>query len=167
MASRYWSPVNTTLLVVVITVSIVAGIRYRSGFEKEISIKDSPVREETGTIYIGGGVASPGIYPLRPDDSISMLISDAGGRIPGGESGCLRLYLPDIGEQGQHQKVDINRADRWLLEALPGIGSSRAADIVAYREDNGPFQCTSEIMRINGIGPKTFRQIESMISVAD
>ena len=167
MTSRYWSPLSTTLLVVVITVSIVAGIRYSSKYDEEISIGGSSVKEESGVIVIGGGVVAPGIYPLRPDDSISILIRAAGGRVPGSESGYLRLYLSEGDEKSEYQKVDLNRAEKWLLEALPGIGSSRANAIVSYREDNGPFKCTSEIMRIGGIGTKTFQEIASMISVAD
>ena len=167
MTSRYWSPLSTALLIVVITVSILAGIQYRSNFENEISIKDSPVGEETGTIYIGGGVVSPGIYPLRSDDSISTLINAAGGRVTGSESEYLSLYLSEGDEESEYQKVDLNRAEKWLLVALPGIGSSRADAIVSYREENGPFKCTSEIMRISGIGIETFQEIASMISVAD
>lgn len=167
MTSRYWSPLNTTMLVVVITVSIVAGMRYSSNLDEEIYITGASVEEESGVVFIGGGVVSPGIYPLRPDDSIHILIRAAGGRAPGSESGYLRLYLPEGDDKSDHQKVDLNRAEKWLLEALPGIGSSRADAIVSYREENGPFKCTSEIMRISGIGTKTFQQIESMISVAD
>ena len=59
------------------------------------------------------------------------------------------------------QKVDINRAPAWLLEALPGIGEVRAQDIINYREQNGPFRTIYELLEVKGIGPATFEQVES------
>jgi competence protein ComEA len=37
------------------------------------------------------------------------------------------------------QQVDINRADSWLLAALPGIGEAKAQAIINYRALHGPF----------------------------
>ena len=54
-----------------------------------------------------------------------------------------------------------------MLKALPGIGIDRANAIVAYRNQNGPFCNTSELIKVSGIGTKTFQQIESLVTVAD
>ena len=52
--------------------------------------------------------------------------------------------------------VDINKADADTLAAeLNGIGESKAAAIVAYREANGPFQNIDDLANVKGIGEKT------------
>lgn len=63
-------------------------------------------------------------------------------------------------------KVDINQAQVKDFESLPGIGSSKALAIVAYREslDSG-FTTLEELMLVKGIGEKTFENIRSMITV--
>lgn len=55
------------------------------------------------------------------------------------------------------EKVDLNSADVYELETLPGIGEKRAKDIVADREANGPFRFPEEITRVSGIGEGTMR----------
>jgi competence protein ComEA len=54
------------------------------------------------------------------------------------------------------QVVDINTASAQELTRLKGVGPAYAAKIVAYREANGPFATSEDIMRVPGIGAKTF-----------
>ena len=63
------------------------------------------------------------------------------------------------------QKVNINTADAAQLQALPGIGQVRAAQIVADREANGPFRVPEDITRVSGIGQGTLEQILDYITV--
>ena len=49
-------------------------------------------------------------------------------------------------------KVNINTASAEELDALPGIGAQRAADIIADREANGPFRIPEDLTRVPGIG---------------
>ena len=62
-------------------------------------------------------------------------------------------------------RININTATVELLTELPGIGDALAARIVEYRETNGPFAAADEIMAVKGIGEKTYRNIEEMITV--
>lgn len=64
-------------------------------------------------------------------------------------------------------KYNINTATAEELTALSGIGEKKAADIVAYREANGDFSDISDIMRVPGIGEKTFAQIKTEITVEE
>ena len=48
--------------------------------------------------------------------------------------------------------ININTADVYELQRLPGIGEARAQDIVAYREEHGPFQSVDELDNVKGIG---------------
>jgi len=49
--------------------------------------------------------------------------------------------------------IDINTADIYDLQRLPGIGEKRAADIIAYRTEHGPFRTVDELANVSGIGP--------------
>ena len=60
--------------------------------------------------------------------------------------------------------VDINTATAGELEALPGIGEKRAADIVADRTANGPFRHVEDITRVKGIGEGTLEGIIDLIT---
>lgn len=65
------------------------------------------------------------------------------------------------------EKININTATAQELTALPGIGEKRAADIVAFREANGPFPVPEALTDVPGIGQATFEQIAGRITVED
>lgn len=156
-----------TILLVAIT--IIGGMVAWSGCGKgqpiEISMPEPVITEQM--IYIGGAVTNPGFYPLAAGDSLEALIQIAGGLTGSADLSRLKLYIPQSGEEEPPQKIDINRAEAWLLLALPGIGEIRAQDIISYRDLNGPFSNTNELLKINGIGTATYEQIKEMITVAD
>jgi len=64
------------------------------------------------------------------------------------------------------QSQDINRAEPWLLEALPGIGEVLAQGIADYRSENGPFRRIEDLLKVSGIGPATFEQIKDFTNVS-
>ena len=49
--------------------------------------------------------------------------------------------------------IDVNTADAYDLQRLPGIGEKRAQDIIAYREEHGPFRTVDGLTEVSGIGP--------------
>ena len=58
--------------------------------------------------------------------------------------------------------VDINKADASTLAAeLNGVGVSKAAAIVAYRQANGPFLYIEDLSNVKGIGVKTVEKNRS------
>ncbi|MBX3055323.1 MAG: helix-hairpin-helix domain-containing protein [Anaerolineae bacterium] len=61
--------------------------------------------------------------------------------------------------------ININFATLDQLDTLPGIGPSTAANIIQYRENNGPFASIEAIMDVTGIGPAKFGQIKDLITV--
>ena len=63
--------------------------------------------------------------------------------------------------------IDINTADAYDLQRLPGIGEKRAGDIVAYREENGPFTARKQILKVPKLGPKAFEQCAGFIRVPE
>ena len=61
--------------------------------------------------------------------------------------------------------ININTADAALLDTLPGIGPSYATRIVDYRTTHGAFARVEDIQNVSGIGPSTFADIKSFITV--
>lgn len=163
--NRFWMLATILLVAIIIIGGIVAWARYSPSQPVEISIPQS--QEWQGEIYIDGAAANPGIYPLLAVDSLETLIQAAGGTTSNANLGGLKLYIPEVGEEPETQKIDINRAEVWLLEALPRIGETLAQRIVDYRQQNGPFHNTNELLKVAGIGTSTYEQIEHLITVAD
>ncbi len=65
------------------------------------------------------------------------------------------------------ERINLNTAPARDLARLPQIGEGRAADIVAWREEHGPFRAVEEIMEVSGIGEGIFARIEGYITVSD
>ena len=163
--SRWWALGIVFLVAVIITGGIVAWSKYRPSEPIEISLP--PGQELQGGLYIDGAVINPGFYPFTAEDSIESLIQAAGGTTTNANLSGLKLYIPGAGGELGLQKIDINRAEVWLLEALPGIGKTLAQRIVDYRQQNGPFRNTNELLKVSGIGTSTYQQIQHLITVAD
>ena len=54
-------------------------------------------------------------------------------------------------------RLDINSASQIQLMELQGIGELLAERIIAYREANGPFHTTDELLNVDGIGEKNYK----------
>ena len=63
--------------------------------------------------------------------------------------------------------IDVNTASTSELIALPGIGEVKAAAIVSYREQNGPFTTVEQLDDVSGIGPATMAGIRPMVTIGD
>jgi len=63
------------------------------------------------------------------------------------------------------EKININTATVKELVKLKRIGPKYAAKIVEYRETNGSFASPEEIMKVKGIGKKTYEANKDVITV--
>ena len=164
--NRYWVIVIIFLIAVIIVTGFIAWSRYRPSRPVEIIL---PSQEAVrGNINIGGAVANPGIYPFSGDDTIGTLIQSAGGVNTGAQSDSLQLNIPAAaGGAAASQKININSAGSWLLEALPGIGPTKAKAIIDYRQKNGFFRSVDELTKVDGISPALLAQIKSLVTVTD
>ena len=145
-------------------------------------------------VYVCGQVAAPGVYELSAGARVYQAIERAGGTLEGASPESLNLaqqaedgqkiYVPskeeaEAGtfpqddswgaasssrEQGGG-KVNLNTASKEELMELPGIGASRAEDIIAYREEHGGFDAIDEVKHISGIKDAVFDKIKDMITV--
>ena len=64
-------------------------------------------------------------------------------------------------------QIDVNTADSGQLQALPGIGPSKAAAILQYRSQHGAFKAVSELDNVPGIGPATMANLTPLVTVGD
>lgn len=61
--------------------------------------------------------------------------------------------------------VDVNRASEQLLSYVSGIGPQIARNIVAYRNENGPFETREGLKNISRLGPKAFEQSAGFLRI--
>ena len=63
--------------------------------------------------------------------------------------------------------VDVNTASPSLLKKVAGLTPTTAKNIVAYREENGPFQSRKAILKVPKLGPKAFEQCAGFLRVSE
>jgi competence protein ComEA len=139
-------------------------------------------------VHITGAVPRPGVYALPRGARVQDVISAAGGFLAEAQKADINLAAPlEDGEKldipyieggspvlatpvetvvvATTELIDINTASQSELESLPGIGPTTAQKIVEYREANGPFLNTEDIINVPGIGPGTYERIKDLITV--
>ncbi|APC34465.1 ABC transporter substrate-binding protein [Nocardiopsis dassonvillei] len=136
-------------------------------------------------VHVGGEVSDPGLYTLPSGSRVADAVEEAGGALPDADLDLLNLARPLVdgeqvlvgvpvpagagvtgsGPQGAGGLVDINRADRALLETLPGIGAVIADNIVSYREEHGPFRSVDDLLNVDRIGDKTLADLQPHVTV--
>ena len=72
---------------------------------------------------------------------------------------------PPETQDTQEALININTATAAELIALPGIGEVKANAIVAYREQNGAFQRTDELLKVSGIGTVVYQRLRELVTV--
>jgi competence protein ComEA len=141
-------------------------------------------------IYICGEVNSPGVYELDGGSRITDAVDAAGGLtdkasreywnlaepLTDGEM----LYFPTVEEAKERAEavgestssaaeddglININTADLTELQKIPGVGESRAASIISYRQENGSFGSIEDIKNVSGIADGLFEKMKDYIKV--
>lgn len=167
----------------------VQGDRMENALEEVTTQVESPVQtqEEALTklaVHVCGAVKSPGVYYLSEDSRVIEAVRAAGGFSEDASTDYLNLaamlsdgeqvYVPTVEEadagrasekEASLQLININTAGKEVLMTLPGIGESRALDIISYREREGAFGSVSDIMKVSGIKQSIFDKICDMICV--
>ena len=63
--------------------------------------------------------------------------------------------------------VDANTASRSLLQQVSGLTAVTAKNIVAYREENGPFTSRTQLKKVPKLGPKAFEQCAGFLRIPE
>ncbi|WP_116473522.1 ComEA family DNA-binding protein [Zobellella maritima] len=87
-------------------------------------------------------------------------------------AGLLAAGGPALSEETQPQttkavavsSININTAGHEQLAMLSGVGPAKAAAIVQYRENNGPFTSVDDLSKVKGIGTATVEKNRHLLS---
>jgi uncharacterized protein len=63
--------------------------------------------------------------------------------------------------------VELNTASKHLLTYVSGLNARVAANIVAHRDEHGPFKSRKELQKVTGLGPKAFEQAAGFLRIRD
>ncbi len=63
--------------------------------------------------------------------------------------------------------VDLNTSSWTLLRYVAGVTERTAINIVKYRDENGRFHSRAQLMKVPGVGPKTFEQAAGFLRIRD
>ncbi len=74
------------------------------------------------------------------------------------------ICLPNLSAE-ETPKININTASAEELVQLKGIGQKKAEVIIEFRKNNGPFQRLEDLLKVPGIGPKTFEANKDRITL--
>lgn len=133
-------------------------------------------------VYVCGAVLNPGVVEIPQGSRVEDALQAAGGfgadagreavNLADWVSDGQKLYFPTADEAESATEaeetrglVNINTADVATLCTLPGIGESRAQDIISYREANGSFASCEDIMKVSGIKTAAYEKIRDKITV--
>ena len=168
---RHRTPV-IALLVALIVIGGAVLLYRQCALPQSAEIVISPPSPEIH-VYVEGEVVSPGVYTLQDGDRVADAIEAAGGFTADADQGAVNLASPLRDGDRVHvyrigdvpQKINLNTAEAWLLQSLPGIGETLAQRIIDYRNENGSFQQIEALKKVEGIGAATFEKLKDNITV--
>ena len=186
-------PVATGRVVAVLAVLSVVGLAAGYGFATRAKPRPVTVAAEDGGssskapalsfyVHVAGAVHEPGLYRLPETARVDDAVRAAGGPTADADLDALNLaarlrdgdkvVVPVRGGGGAAEtdtdasgRINLNSADASTLEDLPGIGPALAERIIAYREQHGGFRTVRDLLRVSGIGPAKFEQLEPLVTV--
>ncbi len=84
------------------------------------------------------------------------------------EQGALKRSLDDVVISCVNGVgVELNTASKQLMAYVSGLGPALAANIVAYRNENGPFKSRAELKKVPRLGEKAFEQAAGFLRIRD
>ena len=102
---------------------------------------------------------------LASEGEEEHLIGIVAGRVSADGSGITTAGTDTGQSDASDGKININTASEAELCNIPGIGATRAAAIVAYRQEKGGFSSIEDIMNVSGIKEGTYDKIKDSIKV--
>ncbi len=118
-----------------------------------------------GVLILAGWGMRWHLHNSDPDDNIRLLRGAVQPPALSSAPDSLSSLSPSPGVPADSLRIDLNTATAAELEALPLIGPAKAAAIVKWREENGPFAQPADIMKVRGIGPKIYEGVKQYIIV--
>ncbi len=158
--------ISGVLVLILLVGAGILSVRLIGHSPREIVLANVKPPDYTYQVNIEGAVVNPGFYPATVKDSLISIIDSAGLKKTA-DNAVIYVHVREAGADPGPQKVNINTAPVWMLDALPGIGPGRADNIIAYRQKNGPFKGVDDLMNVDGMGKSAFDKIKDYITVED
>jgi len=160
--------------------------------KKEESIQKDNTKETKIFIDIKGAVKHPNVYEMSSSNRVidalnkSEVLKDADlSQLNLSEKLVDQklIYVPKKGENSMkinsqqstlnssdvkintNQPLNLNSATEEQLKNIPGIGPSKAKEILNYREQNHGFNSIDDLMKIKGFGKKTFEKLKEHFTI--
>ena len=84
------------------------------------------------------------------------------------DQGILKQRLQDVVVSCVNRVgVDVNMASPQLLTAVSGVGPQLATNIVAHRQEHGPFKSRTALKKVPRLGAKAFEQAAGFLRITD
>lgn len=138
-------------------------------------------------VFVSGAVQAPGVYELPSGARVADALERAGGFTSDANVNAVnqaaplhdgdQVYVPTMEEEPsvptagisnapsptavENGLINVNTATAEELERLPGIGETRAQDIIANR----PYESVDDLERVPGIGPATLEELRPHVVV--
>jgi competence protein ComEA len=137
----------------------------------------SPSPTPSVVVHVAGAVRDPGVYVMPASARVADALQRAGGTLEGADPHAFnlaarltdgqRINVPSAEEarSGATGRVDLNRASRPELEALPGIGPATAQRILDVRERSGPIQSLDQLRDLRIIPSQTVERLRDLVIV--
>ncbi|MBD7910616.1 MULTISPECIES: helix-hairpin-helix domain-containing protein [Clostridium] len=154
--------------------------------ENEEKTEEVVKSEKKIVVEIKGEVNKPNVYWLSEDSIVEDLIKEAGGLTNGADLTKLNradklkdhecIVVPNKNQVNEtnisgsktdlsrSNLININTANETELDTLPGIGLTRAKDIIRYREEKGGFKSIEDLKNVKGIGESSFEKLKDKIT---
>ena len=141
-------------------------------------------------VDVQGEVMNPGVFEVDSHVRVGYLIDLAGGltadaNVRGLNQAArihdeMMIFVPHVddvdetmignydhddraGQVDESGLISLSTASALELQALPGIGPTLSANIIAYREEHGSFSTVDELVHVAGIGTGTLENIREFI----
>lgn len=136
-------------------------------------------------IYITGAVMEPETTVILPVGSrVRDAIEAAGGVADDADLSVVnmvgllqdgqQIHVPSLADEADETPtptapllIDINLASADEFQQLPGVGETTAANIIAYRAENGLFTRVDDLTLVPGIGEATFERFRENVTIGD
>ena len=160
--------------------------------KKEVSIQKDNNPATKIFIDIKGAVKHPNVYEMASSNRVIDALNKA-EVLKDADLSQLNLseklvdqkliYVPKKGENSMkinsqqstlnssdvkintNQPLNLNSATEEQLKNIPGIGPSKAKEILNYREQNHGFNSIDDLMKIKGFGKKTFEKLKEHFTI--
>ena len=147
----------------------------------------TPAAAGVVVVQVDGSVVNPGLFTFPEGSRVGEAITAAGGFLPEIEVEPVNLARPlkdgeriHIGQRADGKPdssydsgelnnptglINLNTATLADLDSLPGIGETRAAAILQYREEYGAFISVDELKKVPGISESIYDNLKDLVMV--